>query len=211
MAFGLSAGAIAGIGAIAGPVIGGLMGGQESGQQQTQKQELDPRMQALLYGSEGNPGLLGDTDNLRRQQLAQGGLNNMQHQGLEMQRQTLMSPQYTQGFGQMQAMGSQLMNAGVAGNPFGNGGNGSIPMGRMGGMGHGAPMAAQGMPQQPMQPFQYDQQALQQSTNQPAAMPQTSPLDEYLRKLNSGGDKSLWDFGQSQSYGLDRGEAGGGR
>lgn len=173
---------------LAGPIIGGLMGGQSSNQSQQQKQELDPRMQALLYGSNGSAGLLGDTEALRKQQMAQGGLNDMQRGGLEMQRQTLMSPQYTQGYDQMRSMGSQLMGAGVAGNPFANGGNGRIPMGQ-------PPMPAQPMQQpsiqQPsMQPFQYDQAAIKAANNPQQAAPEqsieapkTSPLEEYMRQL----------------------------
>src|SRR5665648_26717 len=66
-------------------------------------------------------GLLGDVNNLSKQQLGQGGLNPMQSAGLEMQRQTLIDPRYSQGYEQMRSMGSGLMGAGVAGNPFTSG------------------------------------------------------------------------------------------
>lgn len=169
MAFGLSAGAIAAIGSVAAPVIGGLMGGQETGATETRQQTLDPRMQGLLYGNGGNDnGLLNDVNDLRKRQLAQGGLNPYQTAGMEMQRQTFMSPQYMQGYGQMRDMGSQLMGAGVAGNPFSGGG-----MRLGGGMGGGmqASMSAQPQQQPQMQPFQYQQNEATQGAGNPFMTP----------------------------------------
>lgn len=215
MAFGLSASTVALIGATAPAVIGGLMGSESSGSSQTQKQELDPRLQAMLYGAGGDNGLLNDANDLRKQQMAEGGLNPMQRTGLEMQRQTLMSPQYTQGFDQMRNMGAQLMGAGVAGNPFANGGNGYIG----GGLGFGSntapgarPMAAQSQPMAPMQPFQYQPNSAMQAGNSPMQMPApyTAPpprqdadrtmLDDYLRKM----------MAQQQAEASQRGNYGGG-
>ena len=125
MAMGLSAGAIGLIGAVAPTVIGGLMGGKGSSgpqQQTSSKQELDPRMQQLLYdGNYDGKGLLGDVERLRKQQMGQGGLNPMQNAGLEMQRMALMDPRYTQGYDQMRNQGASLMSQPVAGNPFSNG------------------------------------------------------------------------------------------
>lgn len=114
------------LGAVAAPLIGGLLGGSDSGSSQSQKKELDPRIAKYVYGANGDGGLLADANNLYRQQFAQGGLNPMQTGGLEMQRQTLMSPQFTQGYDAMRSLGMGLMSGGVAGNPF-TGGSTSKP------------------------------------------------------------------------------------
>jgi len=97
-------------------VVGGAMNGSNSSSQTTQ-QTIDPRIANLLYGS-GSGGLLGGVNNLYQQQASQGGLNPLQISGLEMQRQALMDPRYTQGFDQMRNLGSGLLGQGVAGNPF---------------------------------------------------------------------------------------------
>jgi len=51
MAFGLSAGAVTAIGMGAGALLSG--GGSQQSGSATQQQQLDPRMQAMLYGSQG--------------------------------------------------------------------------------------------------------------------------------------------------------------
>jgi hypothetical protein len=189
MSAGLSAGAIGLIGAVAPSVVGGILGGQSSGNTQTSQQSLDPRMQEILYGSGADKGLLGDANALRKQQLAQGGLNDTQRAGLEMQRQTLMSPQYTQGYDQMRNAGSQLLGAGVAGNPFNNGGNGSIGMGSMP---NNQAVRSQQMPFMPA--FRYDQNSAMQGANNPMAKPEAvtqpmeqaneqTPLQQYIADL----------------------------
>jgi len=189
MSAGLSAGAIGLIGAVAPSVVGGILGGQSSGNTQTSQQSLDPRMQEILYGSGADKGLLGDANALRKQQLAQGGLNDTQRAGLEMQRQTLMSPQYTQGYDQMRNAGSQLLGAGVAGNPFNNGGNGSIGMSSMP---NNQAVRSQQMPFMPA--FRYDQNSAMQGANTPMAKPEAvtqpmqqaneqTPLQQYIADL----------------------------
>lgn len=117
MSFGLTAAQVGLIGAGAGLLMGGS-GGSNNATATTQNQ-IDPRLVPYLYGN-GSGGLVGDVNSLYQQQSANGGLNPLQLAGLEMQRQTLMSPAYTQGFDQMRNLGSSLMGAGVAGNPFGN-------------------------------------------------------------------------------------------
>lgn len=197
---------IAVIAPIAAAVVGGAMGSKSSSQ--TSKQELDPRMQALLYGSNGSAGLLGDVDALRQQQMAQGGLNNMQRSGLEMQRQTLMSPQYTQGYDQMRNMGSQLMGAGVAGNPFANGGSGQIG----GGMGRPSmqtPMAAQGQPMAQMQPFQYQQPGLLGANTPIGAAPTDTSAQDILEKLRRERDAALLAQQQQNAPPADEWRGGG--
>ncbi len=102
----------------------GLLGASSSkeGTTTTSERKLDPRMDRYVYGADGNSGLLGSAFDLTQQQLKTGGLNDLQRQGLDMQRQYLMSPQYQQGFGNMMGLGQTLMGGGVAGNPFNKGG-----------------------------------------------------------------------------------------
>lgn len=105
---------------IAAPLFGGLLGGSSAskGETATAERKMDPRMDRLVYGSDGQSGLLGGAFNLLQNQQAQGGLNDLQRQGMDMQRQFLMSPEYGQSYNQMRNMGQSLMGAGVAGNPF---------------------------------------------------------------------------------------------
>jgi hypothetical protein len=119
--------------AVAGAVVGavGSMANSGSGginsSSLTAQQMIDPRMADYLYGN-GLGGLLGGVNNLYNLQNSQGGLNPMQTAGLEMQRQTLMSPGYTQGYDAMRSMGMGLMGQGAAGNPF-SGGSTAMPSG----------------------------------------------------------------------------------
>ena len=105
-------------GEIFGSVLGGLLGG--GGSEQSATKTIDPRLGRFVYGEDGKSGLLGDVQSLYRQQAGQGGLNDLQRSGMEMQRQTLMSPQYTQGYDAMRSMGMNLMGGGIAQNPFTN-------------------------------------------------------------------------------------------
>lgn len=129
-------------GAAVGVVGGALSSGGKSGAATTTSQNtIDPRIASYLYGGSGGGGLLNNVNNLYAQQLGQGGLNPMQNAGLELQRQTLTDPRYTQGYGQMRNLGGNLLNQGVAGNPF----TGSQPA--MGGSGSmGLPGFMPGMP-----------------------------------------------------------------
>lgn len=116
--------------AVAGAAVGVVgsslqSGGSGSQGGQTTQNTLDPRIAPYLYGQSGQGGLLGNVNNLYAQQSGQGGLNPMQNAGLEMQRQTLMDPAFTQGYGQMRNLGAGLLSHGVAGNPF-TGGQGSF-------------------------------------------------------------------------------------
>ena len=99
-------------------LYGAKQGSKKSTDTQTATKELDPRIAQYVYGPNGQGGLLGSAQDVFKDQMAQGGLNPTQRQGLDMQRQVLMSPQYTQGFDAMRRNGMGLMSAGVAGNPF---------------------------------------------------------------------------------------------
>lgn len=101
-----------------GAIAGGLLGGSSKGSEATRTTSMDPRMDRYVYGEDGKSGLLGGSFGLMNQQLASGGLNPMQQQGLNMQAQFLQSPQYQQGYGNMMNLGQSLLGAGVAGNPF---------------------------------------------------------------------------------------------
>ena len=125
-------------------LLGGLLGSQSnsSSQSNTQTRAMDPRMDRYVYGSDGQSGLLGGAWGLMQKQAANGGLNDLQRQGMEMQRQYLMSPQYQNSYGNMMSAGQSLMGGGVAGNPFTSGGG-------MGGVSFGGGSSAAASSQSP--------------------------------------------------------------
>lgn len=135
-------------------LLGGLLGSQSnsSSQSNTQTKSMDPRMDRYVYGADGQSGLLGGAWGLMQKQAAQGGLNDLQRQGMEMQRQYLMSPQYQNSYGNMMSAGQSLMGGGVAGNPF----TSQQPM----------QMYGQGQQQRPQQGYGW----------QPAQQPPTGPF-----------------------------------
>lgn len=105
------------IGALIG-LVGSQLADSGGGNQQTTKNEIDPRLAQYLYGASGQGGLLNYAGNLSSQQANQGGLNPLQTAGLEMQRQALLDPRYTQGLDQIRGAGSGLLGQPIAGNPF---------------------------------------------------------------------------------------------
>jgi hypothetical protein len=153
-------------GEILGSVVGGLLGGGGSESSQTSNQ-IDPRLAKYVYGENDKGGLLGDVMGLYRTQMGQGGLNDLQRGGMEMQRQYLMSPNYTQGYNAMQSMGLGLMGGGVASNPFTSGS--STTQGGMGGGLQQRPMSQAVRPTTNLQftPMQYQQNPAMQALNTP--------------------------------------------
>jgi hypothetical protein len=103
-------------------LAGGLLGAGGNDQSATSEKKLDPRLERYVYGPDGESGLLGAMYQLAQEQASQGGLNDLQRQGLEMQRQYLNSPEYSQGMNQLRSMGLGLLGGGVAANPFTGGG-----------------------------------------------------------------------------------------
>lgn len=136
------------------PIVGGLLGGSGSESSQTSN-KIDDRLAPYIYGKDGKGGLLSDVQSLYRQQMGQGGLNEMQRAGMESQRQVYASPQYTQGYDAMRSMGMGLLGGGVAQNPFTSGGMG-------GGMG-GQQMSQQPGVVRPNTNMQYQPYAPQQT------------------------------------------------
>ena len=106
------------------PAIGAYKGYQD-GKKDTNlgstQRTLDPRIAEYLYGN-GSGGLLGSAGKVFNDQMRTGGMNADMRRGLDMQRQVLQSPQFSQGFEAMRANGMGLMNAPMAGNPFTQGG-----------------------------------------------------------------------------------------
>lgn len=113
-ALGAVGSALGGSGALTG-LLGAALGSQEQKNEATVRKDIDPRMAELLYGTGG---LLPNIQSTFNQQMGQGGLNDIQRQGLEMQRNFLTSPQYQAGYQQMGNLATGLMGGGVAGNPF---------------------------------------------------------------------------------------------
>jgi len=164
-------------------LLGGIFGGDE---EQTQTRSMDPRMDKFVYGANGNGGLLGTAYNLMNQQLATGGLNDLQQRGLNMQAQYLQSPQYTNSYNNMASLGQQLMGSGIAGNPFTQ----SVrqPMG-MQGMGAQRPvqMAPQGyQPYAPQMNFQGITPQIVQTDKQPTETDIAALFDMYMKKYQLG-------------------------
>ena len=108
---------------VAASLAGGLLGSKSTDSSQSSTRSMDPRLDRYVYGTDGQSGLLSDAFGLYQKQAAQGGLNDLQRQGMGMQQQYLMSPQYQQGYANMQSLGNALMGGGVAPNPFTSGGS----------------------------------------------------------------------------------------
>jgi hypothetical protein len=96
--------------AIAGPVIGGLLGSQEETKQGPQ---LDPRLAKYIYGDAGNSGLVNDAAKIYKQQMQQGGLNDLQRSGLEWTRQNVTNPNLNSSMDGFQDMVMQILNKGL--------------------------------------------------------------------------------------------------
>lgn len=101
---------------IAGAVLGGTSGGKTA--TATTTKDMDPRLANYVYGPDGTGGLLGSATKLFNDQMATGGLNELQRQGIDMQKNYLMNPAYAQGYTNMMNVGQGLLSGGVAGNPF---------------------------------------------------------------------------------------------
>lgn len=101
-------------------VAGGLLGSNKNlnTSSASNKFQMDSRLDPLVYGTPQSTGLLGEANALYKMQLAGGGLNDTQRQGLDMQRNALMSPHYTQGYDSMRNSGLGLLSTPMAGNPF---------------------------------------------------------------------------------------------
>lgn len=102
-------------GGTAATILGGLLGGQSNDESKTTANKLDPQMQAYLYGSGG---ILPAVNSTMQTQLANGGLNALQRQGLTAQQNYLQSPEYAQQFAGLRNYGQGLLASGVAANPF---------------------------------------------------------------------------------------------
>lgn len=102
-------------------ILGGLLGGKKGAtdQTQTQKRSLDPRIDAMYFGSNGSGGLLGDLSNWYSQN--KSGLNQNMTDGLNQMNAVYRSPLAQQGYERMGQTGYDLMGRGVAGNPFTDG------------------------------------------------------------------------------------------
>lgn len=106
---------VSGAAGLLGGAGGALAGAQgQQGNVSTQNQ-MDPAMRQLLY-SDG--GVLNSTDTLFRQQMAQGGLNDRQRQGLDMQFNHYTNPANMQGYQAISNAGQGLLGRGVAANRF---------------------------------------------------------------------------------------------
>ena len=115
-----SAGAAGGLLKAALPIAGAVLGATSSKEDTTAttKKDMDPRLANYVYGPDGTGGLLGSASKVFNDQMATGGLNELQRQGIDLQKSWLMNPAYAQGYTNMMNVGQGLLGGGVAGNPF---------------------------------------------------------------------------------------------
>lgn len=102
-------------------ILGGLLGGKKgaTNQVQTNQKTMDPRVEAMYFGSNGSGGLLGDLNNWY--QANKTGLNPDMQAGIDHMRSVYQSPLATQGYDRMANSGYELIGRGVASNPFTSG------------------------------------------------------------------------------------------
>jgi hypothetical protein len=188
---------------LAGPLIGGLLGSQGSSQSQSTSHELPPEIKKIVFGADGNGGLLGDAAALYRQQSANGGLNPMQLAGMEAQRQFLTSPQYLAGYDQMRGQGMDLMGRPVAGNPF--------TSGNTGGMGGYGSLTAQGAGGQQAHPspntssFAYNGNPTLMAALNPIAASQPSPAPAPQTQIAPTIDEIIAELQRQQQAAVNDG------
>lgn len=115
---GSAAGGLSKLGGAIGAIGGGLLGANQKAPTDTTTRQIDPRMAAYLYGADGTSGILGGVNDLWKKQMAQGGLNDVQREGLNRQLATLRDPRYSQGFDAMRSSGLGLLGMPIAGNPY---------------------------------------------------------------------------------------------
>ena len=117
---GTAAGAAGGLLKAALPIAGAVLGATSSKEDTTAttKKDMDPRLANYVYGADGTGGLLGSASKVFNDQMATGGLNELQRQGIDLQKSWLMNPAYAQGYTNMMNVGQGLLGGGVAGNPF---------------------------------------------------------------------------------------------
>ena len=167
-------------------LAGAAMGSKGSTTGSSSSFQLDPRIQAMLYGSgSGGNGLLADMTQNYQTQHDQGGLNSTQRAGMEMQRQTLMDPGYTAGYNQMRNVGMGLLGAPIAGNPFTTGAKNGSPF--QGGNVQAPPAQSQQFQQNPQIQAAYQPMAMPtQSQPSQQTTPASTPLDDYIKSITSG-------------------------
>lgn len=203
-------------------LLGGMLGGDD--EPATQKKELDPRIAKYVFGADDKSGLLGDAYGIYGKQMATGGINDLQRQGLSMQQQYLMSPQYQQGNQSLYNLGMNLMGGGVAGNPF-TSQRMSTPYGGDPQMTTQQPTSPKrfpfginlpfGMqPQQPSQGFQYQPTPLTPAPNYAVTQPVVPAIGEadfekwltaYLAKQAQQNDRYGWGDGYGGGFGSGMG------
>ncbi len=111
-----SAANLADIAKVALPIVGGLLGSQPTTTTSTNQSKLDPRMDPYIYGPDG---VLPAAQEWYKANKT--GLNDQMRQGLATQTAVLNDPATMAGYKQMQTLGSGLLSAPVAGNPFSDG------------------------------------------------------------------------------------------
>ena len=111
-----TAGVLQGVEALGG---GGGNNGMSGPTSSSQTRTMDPYVASYIYGKDGKGGLLSDA--YKNYQDNKSGMNPMMEQGLQNQWNSISDPRIRAGYNQMQQLGSGLMSAPMAGNPFTSG------------------------------------------------------------------------------------------
>lgn len=93
-------------------------GAGAKGQEATAKTQIDPRLDNYYFGENG---LLPSVDKTFKEQFAQGGLNDVQREGMNQQLSLLRDPGRNKGYQDISNTGAGLLGRPVAGNPFTDG------------------------------------------------------------------------------------------
>ena len=95
---------------------GGLLGSQPTTKNETTSKTMDPRLDKYVYGDGTNPGLLSDANSWYQQN--KSGLNQAMLDGLNAKYNNATDPTNLGAYKQMVQLGSGLLSAPIAGNPF---------------------------------------------------------------------------------------------
>lgn len=109
-------GSLADLAKLALPIAGAVLGSKPTTTTSTNQSRLDPRMDPYIYGPDG---VLPAAQEWYKANKT--GLNDQMRQGLATQTAVLNDPATMAGFKQMQGLGSGLLSAPIAGNPFSDG------------------------------------------------------------------------------------------
>lgn len=112
-----SLGDLGGLAKVAAPLLGAVAGSQSTpGAETTNRRTLDHRMDAMVFGANGSPGLLGDAT--AWYQANKSGQNDTMRTANDQLKGLLTDPRVMQGLYTQGGTGIGMMQGGMAANPF---------------------------------------------------------------------------------------------